>query len=73
MHKARNYPYTVGRKRWLFLPPGEEKKVELTPGTFLYDLLSEEALHLQASPHPVRKKLYYIFVKFGIKLNTHHQ
>jgi hypothetical protein len=40
----------TGRKLWLLLPPGEEKKVELTlPGNFVYDLRSQEADLIQAS------------------------
>ncbi len=36
-----------GRKRWLVLPPGEEKKVEVGPATVVYDLLSQESTRLQ--------------------------
>jgi hypothetical protein len=38
-----------GRKRWLVLPPGEEKKVEVGPATVVYDLLSQESTRLQVS------------------------
>jgi hypothetical protein len=40
---------SAGRKQWLVLPPGEEKKLELVPGTFVYDLQSQEAALLEAS------------------------
>jgi len=52
----------LGRKQWFVLLPGEEKKVEVGPATFVYDLLSEESRHLQVSGnvscYPFIKDLY---------------
>lgn len=38
----------IGRKKWIFLPPGEERKVEKYPDKFVYDIHSEEAELLQS-------------------------
>eukprot|EP00088_Acartia_fossae_P061838 TRINITY_DN7439_c0_g1_i1.p1 TRINITY_DN7439_c0_g1~~TRINITY_DN7439_c0_g1_i1.p1 ORF type:complete len:330 (+),score=5.03 TRINITY_DN7439_c0_g1_i1:214-1203(+) len=38
----------VGIKEWIFVLPGDEKRVETAPDTYVYDVLSQQAKDLQA-------------------------
>jgi len=37
----------VGIKDWIFLPPGEEKKVEISSSNYVYDILNQQSKNLQ--------------------------
>jgi len=37
----------VGIKDWIFLPPGEEKKVKVSTSDYVYDILNEQSKKLQ--------------------------
>ena len=37
----------LGIKEWIFVAPGEENKVEISPANYIYDIESLESLKLQ--------------------------
>ena len=37
----------LGIKEWIFVAPGEENKVEISPANYIYDIESIESLKLQ--------------------------
>ena len=45
----------VGKKRWIFLPPGEERKLKDKLGNLVYDVESEEAKELEEKNGPIQK------------------